>query len=55
LQETGSRLFPRDGPIIVKDLDLTIVVLAQGTRRSRLSKGRRGRKDVAEKGNFMQP
>ena len=31
------------------DLDLIIMVLAQGTRRSRLSKERRGRKDEADK------
>jgi len=30
----------------VKDLDLTIVVLAKETRRPRLSKDREGRKDV---------
>jgi len=31
LQEAGRRLFHREGPITLKDLDLTIVVLAQGT------------------------
>jgi|SRR6218665_850026 len=35
LQVTGGRRFHREGPITVKDLDLTIVVLAQGTNRSR--------------------
>jgi len=39
-QEAGRRLFHREGPITVKDLDLTIVVPAQGTRRSGLSKER---------------
>ena len=54
LQEAGRRLFHREGPITVKYLDLTIVVLSQGTRRSSLSKERRGRKDVAENGNLME-
>jgi len=53
LREAGRRLFHRQGPITVKDLDLTMVVLAQETRRSRLSKERRGRKYVAEKRNLM--
>jgi len=48
LQEAGRRLFHREGPTTVKDLDLTIVVLAQGTRKFCLSKERRGHKDVAE-------
>ena len=48
LRETDRRLFHREGPITLKDLDLTIVVLAQGTRRPRLTKERRGRKGVAE-------
>jgi len=52
-RDAGIKLFHREGPITVKDLYLTIVVLAQGTRRSRLFKERRGRKDVAEKGNLM--
>ena len=34
LREAGRRLFHREGPITLKDLDLTIVVLAQGTKRS---------------------
>ena len=46
LQEAGRKLFHREERITVKDVDLTIVVLAQGTRRSRLSKEQRGRKDV---------
>ena len=54
LREAGRRLFHREGPITVKDLDLTIVVLDQGTKRSRLSKERRGHKDVAEKGNLTE-
>ena len=56
LREAGRRLFHREGLITVKDLDLTTVVLAQGTRRSRLSTciEQRGRKDVAEKGNLME-
>jgi len=54
LREEGRRLFHREGPITVKDLDLAIVVLAQGARRSSLSNERRGRKNVAEKGNSFQ-
>ena len=46
LQEAGKGLFHGEEPIIVKDIDLTIVVLTQGTRRSCLSKERRGCKDV---------
>jgi len=53
LREAGKRLFHREGPITVKDL--TLILLAQGTRGSRLSKERRERKDVAEKGNLMEP
>ena len=53
-REAGRGLFHREGPITLKDLDLTIVVLTKGTRRSRLSKERRGRKDLAEKGNLME-
>ncbi len=34
LREAGGRRFHREGRITVKDLDLTIVVLAQGTRRT---------------------
>ena len=37
----------------MKDLNLTKVVLVQGTRRSSVSKERRGRKDAAEKGNMI--
>ena len=48
LRKTDRRLFQREGPITLKDLDSTIVVLAQATRRTRLLKERRGRKDVAE-------
>jgi len=54
LREAGRRLFHREGPITLKDLDLTIVVLAQGTRMSCLYKERRKCKDVAEKGNLME-
>ena len=49
LQEAGRRLFHREGPITLKDLDLTIFVLAQRIKRYRLSKERRGRRDVTEK------
>ena len=34
LREAVERRFHREGRITVKDLDLTIVVLAQGTRRT---------------------
>ena len=34
MQEACGRRFHREGRITVKDLDLTIVVLAQGTRRT---------------------
>ena len=43
--------------ITVKDLDLTIVVLAQGARRTEgpvYPKERRGRKDVADKVYLME-
>jgi len=32
LREVDGRQFHREGPITVKDLDLTIVALAQGTK-----------------------
>ena len=38
----------------MKVLDLTIVVLAQGTKMSHLFKERKGRRDVAEKGDLME-
>ena len=38
LREVGGRRFHREGPMKAKDLDLTVVDLAQGTKRSRLSK-----------------
>ena len=38
----------------MKDQGLTIVVLAQGTKRSRLSKEHRGRRDVVGKGDLME-
>ena len=34
MREVGRRRFHREGRITVKDLDLTTVVLAQGTRRT---------------------
>ena len=37
----------------MKDLDLAIVVLAQGTKRSCISKKRRGCRDVVEKADQM--
>jgi len=52
LREAGGRRSHREGPITLKDLDLTIVVLAQGTKRSRLSKERNGRRDVTDKGDL---
>ena len=38
MREAGSRLFHREGPTTVKDLDLIIVVPAQGTRRYQYSR-----------------
>ena len=45
-REASERRFHREGPIAVRDLDLTVVVLEQGTQR-------RGCRDVAKKGNLM--
>jgi len=45
MEETRKLLLLLLGPITVKDLDLTIVVLAQGTKTSCLSKGSRGHSD----------
>src|SRR6218665_1957036 len=49
----GGRRFQREGAITAKDLDMDMVVLARGTKSSRLSMERRGRRDVAEVGNRM--
>ena len=49
----GGRRFQREGPATEKDLDLAIVVLVRGTKSSRLSKERRGRRDETEIGNRM--
>ena len=49
-QADGGRRFQREGPATEKDLDLAIVVLVRGTKSSRLSRGRRGRRDEAEVG-----
>jgi len=46
----GGRRFQREGAITTKDLDMAMVVLVRGTKSSRLSMERRGRKDVAEVG-----
>jgi len=43
--EGGGR-FQREGPATEKDLDFAIVVLVRGTESSRLSRERRGRRDV---------
>jgi len=44
----GGRRLQREGPITEKDLDMTKVVLVRGTKNSRLSRVRRGRRDEAE-------
>ena len=49
----GGRRFQREGAITAKDLDMAMVVLVRGTKRSRLSMERRGRRDVAEVGSRM--
>jgi len=43
----------REGPIMEKDLGMAMVVLVQGTKSSRLSRERRGRRDEAEVGSWM--
>ena len=49
----GGRRFQREGAITAKDLDMAMVVLARGTKSSRLSMERRGRRDVEEIGSRM--
>src|SRR6218665_1623399 len=49
----GGRRFQTEGAITAKDLDMAMVVLARGTKSSRLSMERRGRRDVAEVGSRM--
>src|SRR6218665_2971035 len=49
----GGRRFQREGPATEKDLDFAIVVLVRGTKSSRLSRERRGRRDEAEVGSRM--
>jgi len=49
----GGRRFQREGAITAKDLDMAMVVLAPGTKSSRLSMEHRGRRDVAEVGSQM--
>src|SRR6218665_494213 len=44
----GGRRFQREGAITEKDLDMAMVVLVRGTKSSRLSRERRGRRDEAE-------
>jgi len=45
LRESGGRRFHKEGPMTVKDLDLS----------KSLSNERRGRRDVAEKGDLVEP
>ena len=45
----GGSPFHREGPMQAKDLDLAIVVLTRGTKRSSRSEDLRGRNDVKEK------
>src|SRR6218665_215168 len=47
----GGRRFQREEPITEKDLDMVMVVLVRGTKSSRLSKERRGRRHEAEVGS----
>ena len=47
----GGRRFQREGLITEKDLDMAMVVLVRGTKSSRLSRERRGRRDEAEVGS----
>src|SRR6218665_360654 len=49
----GGRRFQREGAITAKDLDMAILLLIRGTKSSRLSRERRGRRDVAEVGSRM--
>src|SRR6218665_3642927 len=49
----GGRRFQREGPITETDLDMAMVVLVRGTKSSRLSRERRGRRDEAEVGSRM--
>src|SRR6218665_194867 len=44
----GRRRFQREGAITAKDLDMAMVVLVRGTKSSRLSRERRGRRHEAE-------
>ena len=46
--EDGRR-FQREGAITEKDLDMAMVVLVRGTKNSRLSMERRGRRDGVKK------
>ena len=46
----GGRRFQREGPIMENDLDMAMVVLVRGTKRSRLSREHRGQRDEAEVG-----
>ena len=41
----GGMRFQREGAITAKDLDMAMVVLVRGTKSSRLSRERRGRRD----------
>ena len=52
-QADCGRRFQREGPATEKDLDLARVVLVRGTKSSRLSKERRGRRGEAEIGSRM--
>ena len=49
-QADGGRRFQREGSITERDLDLAIVVLVRGTKSSRMSRKRRGRRNEAEVG-----
>src|SRR6218665_447873 len=50
----GGRQFQREGAITAKDLDMAMAVLVRGTKSSRMSRERRGRRDVAEVGSRMR-
>src|SRR6218665_210039 len=49
----GGRRFQREGEITAKDLDMAMAALGRGTKCSRLSRERRGRRDEAEVENWI--
>ena len=49
-----GRAFHREGPMEAKDLVWAIAVLTRGTRRTCMSRERRGRCEAAERGTWMR-